>query len=208
MAITRRDFLKSTAVVGAALMFGVFDLAPVKAYAETTPLVWTLEEYNICPYCGVGCGMIVGSNVAGQITYVQGDPENPNNLGSLCSKGQNAGQLNHIEGYVRPAGIPYLDKVGVRYKALDSERIITPLKRVHPDTNWTAISWATAIDEIAGLIKTTRELPIVDGGIDTDMKCTNIAVLGTAKATNEECYILTKLVRSLGIVYFEHCARL
>ena len=40
------------------------------------------------------------------------------------------------------------------------------------------------------------------------MKCTNIAVLGTAKATNEECYLLTKLMRSLGIVYYEHCARL
>ena len=37
--------------------------------------------------------------------------------------------------------------------------------------------------------------------IDSDMKCTSIAVLGTAKATNEECYIFTKLMRSLGIVY-------
>jgi anaerobic selenocysteine-containing dehydrogenase len=208
MAITRRNFLKSTAVAGAALYLGIFDLAPVKAYAETTPPVWTSEAYNICPYCGVGCGMIVGSNAAGQITYVQGDTENPNNLGSLCSKGQNAGQLNHIEGYVRPAGIPYLDSGGNPYKATDSERITTPLRRIAPATNWTAISWDTAIDEIAGLIKTTRAMDSTLGGIDSYMKCTNIAVLGTAKATNEECYLLTKLVRSLGIVYLEHCARL
>jgi formate dehydrogenase major subunit len=201
MAITRRDFLKSTAVAGAALYLGIFDLAPVKAYADTYPPVWTSEAFNICPYCGVGCGMIIGSNAAGQITYVQGDPENPHNLGSLCSKGQNAGQLNHIAGYVRPTGIPYLDSLGNPYKATDSERITTPLKRGPGATNWTAISWNTAIDEIAGLIKTTRT-------IDSDMKCTNIAVLGTAKATNEECYILTKLARSLGIVYYEHCARL
>jgi len=201
MAITRRDFLKSSAVAGAALYLGIFDLAPVKAYAASTPPVWTSEALNICPYCGVGCGMSVGSNASGQITYVQGDPENPNNLGSLCSKGQNAGQLNHIDGYVRPTGIPYLDSLGNPYKATDSERITTPLKRGPGASNWTAISWNTAIDEIAGLIKSTRT-------IDSDMKCTNIAVLGTAKATNEECYLLTKLMRSLGIVYFEHCARL
>ena len=203
MAITRRDFLKISSATGAGVLFGVFDLKPIVAYAQANEPYWISgsEAFNICPYCGVGCGMIVGKNASGQITYVQGDPDNPHNLGALCSKGQNAGQLNHIEGYVRPAGIPYQDKFGVTYKASDSERVITPLKRTHPDNNWTAISWTQAIGEIAGLIKTTRVL-------DADMKCTNIAVLGTAKATNEECYLLTKLMRSLGIVYYEHCARL
>lgn len=202
MAITRREFLKYTAVIGGGLMFGsLFDLAPVQAYALANPPVWTSEAYNICPYCGVGCGMIVGSNDAGQITYVQGDVANPHNMGSLCSKGQNAGQLNHIEGYVRPAGIDYLDSLGNPYKADDSERILYPLRRDPGASKWTRVSWADALNDIAGKINTARVL-------DSDMKCTNIAVLGTAKATNEECYLLTKLVRSLGIVYLEHCARL
>src|SRR4030042_1681618 len=130
MAITRREFLQYSAATGAGVFLGVFDLKPIVAYAQANPPVWTSEAFNICPYCGVGCGMVVGKNVSGQITYVQGDPDNPHNKGALCSKGMNAGQL------------------------------------------------------------------------------TNIAVLGTAKATNEECYLLTKLVRSLGIVYLEHCARL
>ena len=192
MAITRRDFLKYTAVTGAALYMGVFDLNPVKAYALENPPVWVNEAFNICPWCGVGCGMIVGSNDAGQITYVQGDPENPNNMGSLCSKGMNAGQLNHIEGYDGPTAT---------YKAADSERITVPLRRSPGATEWTAIDWPTAMGEIAGLIASTRS-------VDTDYKCTNIAVLGSAKVTNEECYLLTKLMRSLGIVYLEHCARL
>jgi formate dehydrogenase major subunit len=192
MAITRRDFLKYTAVTGAALFMGVFDLDPIKAHAEANPPIWLHEAFNICPYCGVGCGMIVGSNDAGQITYVQGDPENPNNLGSLCSKGQNAGQLNHIAGYAGPTA---------SYKAADSERVIYPLKRSPNESEWTQMTWDAALTEIAGLINTTRT-------VDGDGKCTNIAVLGTAKATNEECYLLTKLVRSLGIVYLEHCARL
>jgi formate dehydrogenase major subunit len=193
MAITRRDFLKYTAVAGASLYLGIFDLAPVKAYADANPPEWTYETYNICPYCGVGCGVIVGANGAGQITYVQGDPENPNNLGSLCSKGANAGELNHIDGYVGPTAT---------YKAADSERVITPLRRSPGASDWTPIDWDTALNEIAGLINTTR------GTVDADMKCTSIAVLGTAKDTNEECYLLTKLMRSLGIVYLEHCARL
>lgn len=198
MAITRREFLKYSAVVSGGLLFGgLFDLAPVTAYAAANPPVWTTEAYNICPYCGVGCGMIVGSNASGQITYVQGDPENPHNLGSLCSKGQNAGQLNHIAGYVGPTAW---------YKAADSERVITPLKRTPGASDWTAITWDQALNEIAGLVQSTRDSGL--GAIDADMKCTSIAVLGTAKATNEECYLLTKLMRSLGIVYYEHCARL
>lgn len=146
--------------------------------------------------------MIIGSNEDGQITYVQGDPDNPNNHGSLCSKGSSAANLNHIEGYVRPGGVPYLDKYGVPYKADDSERIITPLRRSPGENNWEVIYWDTALTEIVNKIVTTRGT-ISPGGI-----CTNIAVLGTAKDTNEDCYLLTKLMRALGIVYFEHCARL
>jgi len=201
MAITRRDFLKISGVTSAGILFGVFDLKPIVAYAQANPPQWTSEAFNICPYCGCGCGLIVGSNASHQITYVQGDPDNPINRGALCAKGTGSGELNHIEGYVRPVGIPDTDKYGVKYKADDSERIIHPLKRSSGDTNWQVISWNQAINEIAGLIKATRVL-------DTDMKCTNIAVLGSAKCTNEECYLLTKLMRSLGIVYYEHCARL
>src|SRR5215475_10459561 len=35
-----------------------------------------------CPYCGVGCGLIVAAD--GKIS---GDPEHPANHGRLCSKG-------------------------------------------------------------------------------------------------------------------------
>ena len=39
-----------------------------------------------CPYCGVGCGVIVTAS-GQQITGVIGDPEHPANFGRLCSKG-------------------------------------------------------------------------------------------------------------------------
>jgi len=44
------------------------------------------ETRTTCPYCGVGCGVIVQSEGA-QITGVRGDPQHPANLGRLCSKG-------------------------------------------------------------------------------------------------------------------------
>jgi assimilatory nitrate reductase catalytic subunit len=39
-----------------------------------------------CPYCGVGCGVIVHAQ-AGRVTGVEGDPEHPANAGRLCTKG-------------------------------------------------------------------------------------------------------------------------
>ncbi len=44
------------------------------------------ETRSTCPYCGVGCGVIIESTGA-RITGVRGDPEHPANLGRLCSKG-------------------------------------------------------------------------------------------------------------------------
>ena len=50
--------------------------------ADTKPV----ETRSTCPYCGVGCGVIIQSTGA-QITGVRGDPEHPANFGRLCSKG-------------------------------------------------------------------------------------------------------------------------
>jgi assimilatory nitrate reductase catalytic subunit len=39
-----------------------------------------------CPYCGVGCGVLIESD-GSQITDVKGDPDHPANFGRLCTKG-------------------------------------------------------------------------------------------------------------------------
>ncbi len=44
------------------------------------------ETKSTCPYCGVGCGVIIESNGT-QITGVRGDPNHPANFGRLCTKG-------------------------------------------------------------------------------------------------------------------------
>ena len=44
------------------------------------------ETRSTCPYCGVGCGVIIESR-GEQITGVRGDPSHPANFGRLCTKG-------------------------------------------------------------------------------------------------------------------------
>ncbi|QIL82523.1 molybdopterin-dependent oxidoreductase [Diaphorobacter sp. HDW4A] len=44
------------------------------------------ETQSTCPYCGVGCGVIIESD-GHAITGVRGDPSHPANFGKLCTKG-------------------------------------------------------------------------------------------------------------------------
>ena len=46
----------------------------------------TRETRSTCPYCGVGCGVIIES-AGTDITGVRGDPAHPANFGRLCTKG-------------------------------------------------------------------------------------------------------------------------
>ena len=46
-----------------------------------------LDTRSTCPYCGVGCGVIIESS-GNEITGVRGDPDHPANFGRLCSKGR------------------------------------------------------------------------------------------------------------------------
>ena len=68
------------------------------------------------------------------------------------------------------------------------------------------------IDTIAARVKETRDAP---GGFtmnDDNGKTVNrnekIASLGGGELDNEECYLLSKMNRALGVVYLEHCARI
>jgi formate dehydrogenase major subunit len=63
-------------------------------------LTHTHETRNTCPYCSVGCGLIMYSqgdaakNVAQSIIHIEGDADHPVNRGTLCPKG--AGLLDFI----------------------------------------------------------------------------------------------------------------
>ena len=53
----------------------------------------TEPVHTTCPYCGVGCGVVV-KNAA----EVSGDPDHPANFGRLCSKGSALGETLSLDG--------------------------------------------------------------------------------------------------------------
>jgi assimilatory nitrate reductase catalytic subunit len=55
----------------------------------------SLPIRTTCPYCGVGCGVLVSRD--GEAYSVRGDPEHPANLGRLCSKGAALGETLSLD---------------------------------------------------------------------------------------------------------------
>ena len=58
---------------------------------EDLKLTWSRSA---CPYCGVGCGVLVGAK-EGRVLKVRGDPNHPANAGLLCGKGATLPQMMH-----------------------------------------------------------------------------------------------------------------
>ena len=200
MDFTRRQFLKLSTATGTGLLFGLFDLKPIVAFAQANPPVWGSETISVCGYCSVGCSMIIGSQ-EGYVTYVQGNPDSPINKGSLCSKGSASAQLSTIVSNDTGARIPNPRRlIKVKYRA--------PYSAVWEDREY---DWA--IRAIADRVRTARDSTFVDIGVNspetglTVNRCEGIASLGAAALNNESCYLITKLMRALGVVYLEHQAR-
>ncbi len=61
MTLTRRGFLKLTASSIGATSLAAMGFSPKKALAEVRAfkLAHTSETRNTCPYCSVGCGVIM-----------------------------------------------------------------------------------------------------------------------------------------------------
>ena len=55
------------------------------------------EIRSTCPYCGVGCGVLLQPDGGGGLA-VRGDPAHPANRGRLCSKGSALGETVGLEG--------------------------------------------------------------------------------------------------------------
>jgi formate dehydrogenase major subunit len=149
------------------------------------------ETPTICPFCGVGCGLIVAAE-GNRVVNIEGDPDHPINQGSLCSKGMSVAQLHTVDGKINPRRLQT-----VKYRAKGSDR-------------WEEKSWDWAFDEIAKRVKSARDAHFI--AQDAEGRVVNrleaIASLGGAALDNEECSLITKAMRALGLVYYEHQARI
>jgi formate dehydrogenase major subunit len=188
---TRRRFFQigTGGVVATVLGFNV-----KKAYAESRELkiARTTETRSLCPYCAVGCGIIIhtlgdkAKNVTPQVVHVEGDPDHPTNRGTLCPKGSSL----------------YQD-------ILNDRRVLKPQVRRPGSDHWEDISWDQAYNEVARHIKKARDETFVekDAQGHTVNRCEGIAWNGGCTDTNEFNYLVVKTMRSMGVCYLENQAR-
>jgi ferredoxin-nitrate reductase len=80
---------------------------------------------TLCPYCGVGCGLIARAR-EGRVTEVEGDPIYPVNRGRTCRKPLELASAVHA-----------------------SDRITAPLLRDRRDVRFREASWEVAIERLA-----------------------------------------------------------
>lgn len=155
------------------------------------------ESPTVCSYCSVGCGGIC-SVVDGELVNLEGDPDNPLNKGGMCAKGTSQFNIRNI----------YDPETGER--RLNPARNTVVKYRAPGATEWEEKDWDWAVTEIAKRIKKTRDesFQTVNDKGATVNRTTGIANMGGAALDNEECSVLAKFARVLGIVWLEHQARI
>jgi formate dehydrogenase major subunit len=200
MNITRRGFLKLSGATAAGAALGGLGLKGMAGAANVPELAIksAKETTSVCGYCSVGCSLIVHT-ANGKVINMEGDPDSPINEGTLCSKGQAIRQI---------ADSPW--------------RIVKPLYRAPGADKWEEKSWDWCLDQIAEKIKAARDAGFQEksklktkdkDGKETETevtvnRCNSLASCGSAAMDNEECYLYQKWLRSLGLVYIEHQARI
>jgi len=164
-------------------------LKPIKAHAQMLKTEYAKQTTSICPYCAVGCGVIVYTSQKGdgRVIDIEGDPDHVINRGTLCSKGAALTQLSE-----------------------NKLRVTDPMYRAPYSNEWKTVSWDWALTEIAKRVKTTRDASFTRTNAKGQVvnHTTAIASVGSAAMDNEECWIYQALMRSLGLVYLEHQARI
>jgi len=192
--LTRREFLRTGTIGGAAVSALGFDLTAAYAQVRELKIARTTETRSTCPYCSVSCGVIIHTlgdrsrNVTPAVVHVEGDPDHPINQGTLCPKG-----------------------ITLKQNIVNDRRLTTVKYRAPGGRVWEDKPWDWAIDRIAGLVKDTRDrrLRIEDARGRTINALTAIGVIGGCTDTNEVNYLLVKAFRAgLGVVPIEQQARI
>jgi formate dehydrogenase major subunit len=193
MAVTRRQFIKVTAggLAGSSLV--ALGFSPARALAEVRQfkLARTSETRNTCPYCSVGCGIILyglgdkSKNARTEIIHVEGDPDHPVNRGTLCPKG--AGLLDFVKS---------------------PNRLKFPEYRGPGESEWKRVSWDFALGRIARLMKDDRDKNFLQKSGDVTVnRWTSVAFLAASASSNESGYITNKVIRAMGMTALDNQAR-
>ncbi len=166
MALSRRDFLKSSAAASAAAAVGMSVPSEMQAASNQAQSNWRWDK-AACRFCGTGCGIMMATK-DGKIVAVKGDPAAPVNRG-----------LNCIKGYFN-AKIMY-----------GADRLKQPLLRVGKDGKFdkhgkfAPVSWERAFDEMEHHIKKALKF----GGPES------VGVFASGQYTVMEGYAAQKMMK-------------
>ncbi|MCJ7677155.1 MAG: formate dehydrogenase subunit alpha [Anaerolineales bacterium] len=141
---------------------------------------------TVCPYCGVGCNLQL--YIRDDLIYRVSSPAGSVvNHGNLCVKGRFGYDfVYHPERVTTPLIRRTPQAPGKRTQAFDR-------------SEWRQASWDEALDLIAGRL---TEIYRASGS-------NALAAYSCAKATNEDNYLLQKMVRALFRTnHIDHCTRL
>jgi formate dehydrogenase major subunit len=190
MDLTRRGFLKAT-TIGGSIALG-FDVSQAQAEMRELKISRTTETRSICPYCAVGCGVIIHTlgdrarNAKAAVAHIEGDPDQPVSRGTLC-----------------PKGITLKDDI------THKNRLTKPQVRRPGSDKWEDIAWDKAISEIAAHVKKTRDTCFVAKNAkgQTVNRNPGIAMIGGCTDTNEFNFLQWKVITALGVSYRDTQAR-
>ncbi len=194
MQVSRRQFFKICAAGVSSSSLAVMGFSPGTALAQAREykLSRATETRNTCPYCSVGCGILMYSlgdrskNAKSEIIHIEGDPDHPVNRGTLCPKG--AGLLDFVHS---------------------PNRLQYPEVREAGASEWKRISWDDALARIARHMKADRDKNFVartDDGLTVNRWLTT-GFLAASAASNESGYLTHKVVRNLGMLAVDNQAR-
>ncbi|OMW27001.1 sulfate ABC transporter substrate-binding protein [Burkholderia pseudomallei] len=194
LQLSRRQFLKLSATTLAGSSLALMGFSPAEALAEVRQykLARTVETRNTCPYCSVGCGILMyglgdgAKNATSSIVHIEGDPDHPVNRGTLCPKGASLIDFIH-----------------------SPSRLTQPEYRAAGSDKWQPISWSDALARLAKLLKADRVANFVEA-TDAGMKVNRwltTGMLAASAGSNEVGYLTHKTVRSMGMLAFDNQAR-
>jgi formate dehydrogenase major subunit len=193
MEYSRRQFVQLAAGGLAGTSLAALGFSPTRALAEVRQfkLARTSETRNTCPYCSVGCGVILyglgdkSKNARTEVIHVEGDPDHPVNRGTLCPKG--SALLDFIHS---------------------PNRLRFPEYRAPGSAEFKRVSWDFALDRIARLMKDDRDANFLQKNGDVTVnRWTSVAFLAASASSNESGYITNKVIRAMGMTALDNQAR-
>ncbi len=177
MAITRREFIKNSAISATAATAGV--TLPGIALSNYNESVDGIKWDKIpCRFCGTGCSVLVGTK-NGKMVASQGDPDAPVNKG-----------LNCVKGY-------FLSKI-----MYGKDRLTQPLLRkkngkYDKNGDFTPVSWDEAFDVMEDKFKAAIKVSKKENeGKPVEKMTSRVGMFGSGQWTVWEGYAASKLFKA------------